>query len=438
MFMKYKKNTIYSFSYFCISFFLVTSFFIFSYCNLKFINGCINFSSIIIWLTTFCLAVKFLFSFLHNGVSGYNTFFLIFSFFLHINTYKLSKLQIQTSIKDLYYIIFPIFLYGIILFLFEKIKFKQIQFNLFESYNITRLSRILFYIYIILSIFMIFRLKPSINYFANDKEYSIPILTGVLACLGLFMIFCTDYSLNKKIVFIIFFLVYGILSFHRGNVFRVLLFYITYWILESQKKQGIKIIRKLFTIMICSASLFIIYGNIRQQLRHGNEYDSSYYSKRYNVNIGSLFWIGDYTIINFDVLKLYYDYPSKYKMTYILSPMKRFVDKNFSTKRKNEIGVKYINGLDGMNAATFLNEYIVDLKEFFFIELIISALLMGFLLRYSKKNNFIILYAFLITQVILNFFSNNIFTPSIFYPVFLFVITSKLLKENLYVKKRIV
>ena len=412
---------------------------IFIACNVQFVNGQFDVCNLLIWLLSSICVFWSIQNIKENNINACNIFMLVFFFFLHLNTYKMGKIQIDSDYLDLYYyflagvsFISGLFV-GKLFIMNEKKNVKKIYFS---TENIVAVILIIY-----LCVYLIIFKQTGIRLFSkvynninNEAEiFVIPGLTGLASMLTWLLLFYLPHvkKIWKVLIIMSTLLLYGVMMFSRGNIMRIFVFcvvcYMCYLKTDLFTRKNII---KFFGIAILSVILFALLGTIRQSLRWDKDSASviEFYNNEFlNINIGNLFWIWGYTIINFDVIKMYYNFESPYQIQTLVSPLQRFVDKASYEQFLNRAAQnEYKYGLGGFNASTFLTNYIIDLKEFFFIEVFILGVIVGIFTWYAWKNKFIGIYSFILTLIILMIFGDYFMNPNFLFTLIFGCILLKL------------
>ena len=340
----------------------------------------------------------------------------MFYFSLFLNTIKLSIYQQEKSIEDLYYLFVGPFVFIYPIYISEHL--KPINIYRFTRINIEYLFYILFPVYIAIKIYIstimgwrAFVLEDS-TYLQSNEEFSVPGFSGLAGILQWTLLILTPaVKVKWRLLFSIALIIFSILQVSRGDIMRMLSFYLIWYIIEliNFKKKSVLFMMKRLVIFVCFILIiFTFLGNIRQEAR-GSGSDDLIYNLGFKTDNIYLAWIYSYFAINFDVLKLYYIQPAIYEFQ--------------ALKVTFYGGDPIIHDLDinGFNAATFLRTFIVDFKELFFIELFIYGIIVSLLVLVAKSMNNKALYYYICMIMFFSSYGNYFQIRAFFMAILLFI-----------------
>ena len=425
-----------------------------------------NICSIIIFLISFSILGGSINSIYKNGIKSYNLFFLIFNFFLLLNTFNLLDIQVEKNWVDLYYFFVGQILYGGCLFYGESSFFalgdqkKNKKINLISTRH---LMIVLLVLYIIVNI--IYFRRVGIRLLAkevfsmdtgwSEEKYSIGGLNGILFMLSWLLMLFSQYLDRKKsvIVFVLVCFCQGVLMFKRGDVIRFILFFsISALINKKNNVISKKNLKKIFLYGMLALFIFVFMGEFRQYRR------DMVLAGRHVFNINTMLkgkidnkylnWLQGYTSINFDALKQYVISTATFRgIRGVFLPITRFVLGGDSVQSYyNEIAVVTTNRTGF--ATTFLCHSIFDMSSFYIVEIILLGMITAFFISLCKKYNMSNVYKFLLYLISLNIFGDYFSTPLIYAVIIFSVILNFVLidvnlqcdyknKEVNYVRKNV-
>ncbi|MBU3104461.1 O-antigen polymerase [Clostridium gasigenes] len=351
------------------------------------------------------------------GFKANNLFQIVYFFCLMLNTFNISALQKPKTIIDIYYFFTGAYIMVFFLYIGEKgylsTKYKINIPKIFNSNNIIIGLLIVYYTGYIYKFS-----QTGIKLFSNtalryldDSIYVIPGVSGMLnlICWILLMYLPNTNKINKAIIIPSIIIMSGILDFSRGNVMRICIFLLVDYILRKGKNiLNKKYIKKVLIISTIIIMVFVGLGELRQK-DSSNVFSISniLYSK---VNNEYFNWIYSYSAINFDVLKLTIDSNSFGYPTALLIPIIRIVSGSDTIISYYEVFAE--RALNGFNASTFLSPFVADGSLLYIIEIIIFAILIGFIIGFTKKYNLRGVYIFIMTMLVLTVFGNYILNPN--------------------------
>jgi oligosaccharide repeat unit polymerase len=422
-----KKQNIIQYSFFVIFIILLYPILVFDSLNK---SNPLNF---MIYVIAFLIFLYSVYSIKEKNVNSYNIFLFGFFIALFLNTFNMSSKQLEKDLNDFYlFLVGPLVVF-IILYFFENIRFNKIVIKTYIKLdtNTFYISIIFLYItlklYIGLSVgFRIFE-YGDISQIQSGDKFKIPGISGLAATFQWMLLIFAPYVKRKYIfIGIVSIIIFsGFLDVKRGDLVRVFIFFIIYWYFLNFKMNKIDS-KKIFLIgisLLLFIYLFSLYGEYRLLERGGYEgIIKDYLGSRVDSVLVS--WIYSYLALNFDVLKLYFDFTPQYELSHFYS---------FFMSDTDSIAVGVNKSISGFNATTFIQPYFLDFGYFYWLEVILVFLILGALILFVKKINFIGMYIFLLMLLFLMLFGDYFTTRTILVTI----ITSLLIYPFLRIRKKI-
>lgn len=416
-----KKKAIYFIIIFVLSCFL-TLLSTLIYYKISIINIFISFSSAFVFL------IAIFDFFIERNIKSYTLFCSIFFIGLYINTFMLSQYQEEKTIEDIYYLVLGPLLFSLILYFCETKKIKT-YFKHFPLINIEYLYVLILLSYIAIKIYIGMTLGWRISYLLvstyliDGDNFTMPGYSGVAAILQWLLLIFSSYTKKRYVLLAtIAIMVFSILHVKRGDIMRMLFFFILQIIVNYNeiKKYNIKRVKKIkksiISIVIISIVVFVYAGNLREEAKGVGTVESL--SQNIGIRDSSPFviWFYGYLPMNYDVLRYYYTTSSLYEPSALLYL--------FMPEQDDEYGYS----INGFNASTFLRTFIIDYGEFYFIELLIFSLIIGFIIILCRKEKNKGTYVFVLLIISFFFFGNYFESRSIFFSILLSLIIFPFLK----------
>lgn len=345
----------------------------------------------------------------------------IFSFYigLYFNTFMLSRFQTEKNYIDVYYFFTGPILFYLVLYFFENksiktIKYRKRLININVLYLIFLSSYILLKLYISSLVGWRISSFDNSNFLQSGSLYTVSGYSGLAAILQWMLVI---FSLNTKrryaIIGIIAIIIFSYLHVKRGDILRVALFYFIFYSFRIFKlsksirlKSNFNNTFKIVVMLVLLLLVFVYLGNIREELRGNTEAVLSN-----NIGIDNapayLSWFYGYIPINYEVVRFYFNtsptnYPHALLKT-IISPDSEVLNSEHS--------------INGFNASTILTSFIKDYGEFYFLEMILFAFVIGLLIKQAKKQQFLGCYVFISMILGYSFFGNYFEVRSMFLPI---------------------
>src|SRR5690606_12503385 len=176
-----------------------------------------------------------------SGLKTYNVFLLFYFAALFTSTFQLSDLQTDTTIYDFYYYFFGPVIFSIVLYFFENRK-NTVVYNKIEVIDVNKLYVIFLVIYLAVKIYIGFKLGWRIDslkfgntYLKSGSEYVIPGVSGFVAIIQWMLLIFAPYVKRKYVIVAILAIIVlsGILHVKRGDIIRVTMFLII-WFIANQ------------------------------------------------------------------------------------------------------------------------------------------------------------------------------------------------------------
>lgn len=368
---------------------------LFVICNSLFDNGQISVINLSIFLASLISSDLGIYLFFKWGINNFSVFIILYGISLVVNTFHLSSMQTVKTIADFYYLFFGGFLFSLYLLWGEKQNKRGIiDTKIYLSADMVADVLLVLYVLLYINIFS----RTGIRLFSGQyiskqtPSFIIPGASGAAAMLTwVLLMLIPKVKTYKKILIVgITILFSGIFMFKRGDIMRILMFTILYYMFDNKKKIfSTKFLKNIVFILLTLIIVFFSLGNLRTKMRgSGTETESDISIDNLikgNVKMGNAGWIYAYTAINFDVLKLYYTESPENKFSTLLLPIKRISGGNKSVEdfinRPSDLMKRGINGLNG---ATFLSNYVLDLGILFILEIAVLGFIVAFLIRITK------------------------------------------------------
>ena len=385
-------------------------------------NGFISFYS-------FVFVVLSLISIYHAKIKSYNLFSLVYFSALFTSTLKLSIYQTNKSELDAYYFFVGPVLFVTILFIFDhlpKVRFK----NPVKLFQIENVYLFLLVLYISIKVYIGFSVGWRIEsilydtFLGQGNEFTIPGLSGIAAISQWLLLIFTPYVRRRYVVIAIISIIIlsGILHVKRGDIMRVFSFLMIYFVYKQSYFEGFskRKIGKFILFVSLIIFSFVALGNLREDARGS---DSSEFSNNIGIKDSSsaIAWFYGYVSINFEVVRLYFNrIPTNYPTSLVNTIFGEQVSDN-----------TFSPSINGFNASTFISSFIVDYQVFYFVEMILFALILGLLIYFVRCFNLYGTYIFILSILSFCFFGNYFESRSIF----LAIIFSMLLFPFLKLRK---
>lgn len=376
----------------------------------------ITWVNIIIFLLSLVILLFTINSIRKKGVRQYSVFYLFFYSSLLLNNCQISELQFKKELIDIYYLFVGPLIFGSILFFFDQYKVKPWKKLL--NLSPTSIGIILWIFVLILELYIINNvglriLMPGKWLTENATEFVVPGISGIVYVISwILVMFIPDVNKFLKSLFLLNGLVImGIISVSRGNIIRIVL---TYIMIYAINKGNRILTRKVLLVIIATATVvllgFSVLGELRESVRHNTNIQiSDVLQSRINNKV--INWYYCYTAINFDVLKaVSYDEVPNYSLSCLALPLLRLLG--------NDEVVKYLTsrqtyGLNGLNASTFLNDFIADWGLLYFIPIMMLGIFVGLCILLSKCAGTLGGYAFLMMISSISVMGNYYIVPNL-------------------------
>ena len=416
-----KKKAIYFIIIFVLSCFL-TLLSTLIYYKISIINIFISFSSAFVFL------IAIFDFFIERNIKSHTLFCSIFFIGLYINTFMLSQYQEEKTIEDIYYLVLGPLLFSLILYFCETKKIKTYfkhspLLNIEYLYVLILLSYISIKIYIGMTLGWRISYLLASTYLIDGDNFTMPGYSGVAAILQWLLLIFSSYTKKRYVLLAaIAILVFSILHVKRGDIMRMLFFFILQIIVNYNEirkyniKRAKKIKKWIISVVIVSIIVFVYAGNLREEAKGVGTVESL--SQNIGIRDASSFviWFYGYLPINYDVLRYYYTASLSYEPNALLYL--------FMPEQDDEYGYS----INGFNASTFLKTFIVDYGEFYFIELLIFSLIIGSVIILCRKEKNKGTYVFVLLIISFFFFGNYFESRSIFFSILLSLIIFPFLK----------
>lgn len=340
-----------------------------------------------------------------NGVTPFSLFLISFNSVLLFNCFNFAGVQQEKNILDLYYFFFGPCIFAMLLRSNHLEKKVNTIIENVESKNLYKIEddfRFLRRVIIILWITHLFlriyiyketgiRFFSSQWSFAESQAFVISGISGLAqmllwVCLMFVPIFNKMWGMLIGLTSVII----PLLDASRGDLMRVLAILMFVVLYGNRKEIELKIEKRERRLIVILGSLilalFVIMGLYRNQMRNSptNNMGMALESRIDNVAFN---WIYGYTGVNFDVLKdMYTNIEPSGHITLLLTPFIRFIYGSEVVMIHRE--EMFYNGLNGINAPTFLGTFVQELGCLYFVDIIILGLVTKTIYVYSMKKEF--------------------------------------------------
>lgn len=364
-----------------------------------------------------------------KGVKSYNIFLLFFFGCLLLNTTKLSIYQRDKTMLDMYYLMLGPFIVTVFLYIAEHHKLLSIK--SLNKISVDWVFAVLLGLYIATKLYISSIVGWRIDSFQvgtmliSGDELTVPGFSGLAISLQwTLLMLCPSVSRKRRwmcVFFCISLCIFAFLHVKRGDVMRMIVFFLALFMSKYlkpgglKKKRNSKIILKLSIFIALILFIFVTTGNIRQEAR-GVDATDIIYNSGVKIENPVIAWLYSYFAINVDVLKLYYPKTATGTSTAIMG-MIAGDDVNFEGY---DIG--------GFNASTFLCQFIIDYQEWFFVELILFSLILLVLIVVSRSLKFSGMYFFNLSILMMFPFGNYFQSRAMCVAMFFFVMVSFVMK----------
>lgn len=377
----------------------------------------VNFLLYIVSFTLLCYA---LLSIKKNNINSYNIFLFGFFLALFLNTFNLSIKQFEKELKDLYIFLIGPFAVFIILYFFENLPIKKLHFKTYIKININTFYLIILCLYIFMKLYIGYSVGfrvfdyGDIAQIQSGNQFKLPGFAGLAASLQWMLVIFSLYVKRKYSVVAILSIVLfsGFFDVKRGDLVRIFIFFIIAWYfvtLKISNKISSKKVILIGMFLLVFIYIFSLYGEYRLLERGG--YDGII--KDFlgtQIDSVAISWIYSYVALNFDVLKLYLEFPPTYELNHFF---------NFFTHDTERIAQGMEITISGFNAATFIQPYFLDFGYFYWIEVMIIFSVLGMMILLIKKINFMGLYIFILMLLFLMLFGDYFTHRTIFVTIIL-------------------
>lgn len=356
----------------------------------------------------------------------------LFSFYvgLYFNTFMLSSFQTEKDFIDIYYFfIGPLFFY-FILYFFEIKDLYSVKYRK-KIVNINVLYLLFLSSYIILKLYISSLVGWRISTFYTSSHlqvgtlYSVSGYSGLAAILQWILVIFSLYTKRKyAIVALISIIIFSYLHVKRGDILRIAVFYLLFYSFNIfykhnsiKLKNNFKNIFKIVIMIILLLGVFVYLGNRREELRGSSEMIMAN-----NIGIKDapsyLSWFYGYIPINYEVVRFYFNVSPTYHPNAILNTIISQDVNNFNSEYS----------INGFNASTILTTFIKDYGEFYFLEMILFAIIIGFLIKLAKREKFTGCYIFILMILSYSFFGNYFEARSMFVTIVISLVIFPFLK----------
>ena len=331
---------------------------------------------------------------------------------LWLNTLQISSMQVEKGLLDLCIIILGPILFVLLLKHTEKISMLPVRFKL-NLININYIYMLFIFIYISLSFYIYSKVGWRFDAIRiehriiSGTQFVVPIFSGVLVTLSWSLVILSVHVQKKyaclAISCICFFS--GILGVKRGDIVRIILFFVIYYLASKNPDKEYNSFRKFIIIFFMGSifvAVFVVFGQWRLA-QSGNTEHIIIEMTGVRVDNAYLAWLFAYLIIQFDVFSL--SVASVKSFPYYMLDMHELLTSTFSETYNSLVPIR------GFNAGTGFWSFYRDFGNFFFLEMIVFWFLISFLVFLSKKTGCKGAYFFICMLCALmvfgNYFSNR-------------------------------
>ena len=417
-----KKQNIIQYSFFVIFIILLYPILVFDSINK---TNPINFMMYIVSLVIFVYAI---YSIKEKNINSYNIFLFGFFIALFFNTFNLSSKQFEKDLNDFYLFLVGPFVVFVILYISENVKFNKMVVRTYIKVDVNTfyIGIIFFYmilkLYIGLSVgFRVFEYGDITQIQSGDK-FKVSGITGLAVIFQWMLLIFAPYVKRKYIfIGIVSIIIFsGFLDVKRGDLVRIFIFFLIYWYFLNYKMNKINS-KKIFfiaTSLLLFIYLFSLYGEYRLLERGANEgIIKDFLGSRVDSVLVS--WIYSYLALNFDVLKLYFEFIPQYEIIHIFS---------FFSHDIERVTLGMDTSISGFNATTFIQPYFLDFGYFYWLEVALVFLIFGAFILLAKKMNFVGIYIFFLMLLFLMLFGDYFTTRTMFVTIVLSLLVFPFLK----------
>lgn len=331
-----------------------------------------------------------------------------------LNTLQLSSLDIPKTLYDFYIMFLGPLVFMFLLQWSEHIPVSTFKIKTrFIDLNFIYILLIVLYIYLSFFNYLnvgwrVTLIQETHSIISGDK-FTVPISSGLWSVIAWTLLILSPHvKKSHAITAIIAIVIFScILHVKRGDLIRIILFYITYFLMTKNNESKFPFNKKLLilALIISGVTLFVVFGQWRLAQSGSNAQTIINIT---GVKIDSVFvaWLFAYIIVQFDVFSL--------SSAALNSISYQFTDFNSLLMPISSVTDKPENTLipiKGFNAGTAFWSFVRDFGSLFFIEMILFWFLISGLIWVSKKTDCKGAYSFICMLCALmifgNYFSNR-------------------------------
>jgi len=354
--------------------------------------------------------------FFRNGLKIANAFLISFYFFLAVNCLGLSYLQRPKTLLDMYYFFFGPVLFYCALSLLENMRInikKRITLKIQMDWVNWGLLVAFCGLYLFVFATKGIRLFSTTLKSEQARLFVIPGVSGLIDMLGWTLLMLSLNAKNKhlKWLMIVVPVLFTLLNASRTLTMRMGAFVVCLFLFSRGKKiSSIKLISLILVIAILVVVLFGVWGNYRERISGWSNLADIGISTALESKVDNdiLGWLYGYSAINYDVLKqriIEREFTVPFRHLFV--PIIRAIGGSEAVGAYNaEIGKAFGKSLNGFNATTFLASPIMELREFYFIELLLLALIIGVCVMLSRAVGFRGAYVYFTMASIMSVFGD--------------------------------
>ncbi|WP_147292318.1 hypothetical protein [Legionella hackeliae] len=326
---------------------------------------------------------------------------------------QLSEVQTEKTIFDLYSMIVGPLGFLLLLFFFEKIKITSVTPSI-PLVNLNLIYIVFIILYCVVSVHIesivgwrITAIQAEHRIISGDR-FVVPFFSGFWSILGWSLVILAPYVRKRYAITAIalIFIISGILHVKRGDIIRVLLFFIIYYVSTSNIQVNKQTHRYLilFALSVITVVIFVIFGQWRLA-QSGNDWQTIINISGVRINSAFVAWLFGYLIIQFDVFSL--------STKALASPL--YVPNDWGVLMTSDSlpTTSEMVPINGFNAATAFWDFVRDYGALFWLEMFIFWGIAVLLLGLSKKTNCKSAYCFTAMLCALMIFGNYFASRSI-------------------------
>lgn len=367
-----------------------------------------------IYSCTLLISIFCLESIRRNCATSWNLFGFCYFFCFWLNTLQFSELQVEKTLFDLYAMLCGPLIFIFLLMFSEKIRVNPVRIkSSFLSLNCWYVLFITFYL--LFTFYIHKKVGWRIDVIRNEhrivsgNEFVVPFFSGLWSTIAWMLVILAPHVKKRYavIAIILICIVSGILHVKRGDLIRIILFFIIYFL--TTKSAGIKSeTRKKYMVaflIVMGIIIFVTFGQWRLA-QSGNNDQTIINLAEVRANSAFLAWLFAYSIVQFDVFSV-----SSAALQSIPYQLTDFDKLFMPISSVSSVLDNPLIPIKGFNAGTAFWSFVRDYGCLFFVEMVVFGLMISLLLFLSKKTDCKGAYSFICMLCALmvfgNFFSNR-------------------------------